>query len=160
MYWMIMGPIQFWLTKSRDHNMETMNRQLVFKKRMKLIKTTVPGLTNNPAIPEKHINKAPLVIVLDKGLLMCCALETNKNVCQLTRPVYILQIGSWYILLICICPQLFCTTLTALQILYYSPEFFMWPKSSFCINSAHFHFVNYDVSSALQLKLKIASFIS
>lgn len=74
--------------------METMNRQAVFKKRMKLIKTTVAGLTNNPAISEKHINKASLVTVLDKGLLMCCALETNKNVCQLTRPVYILQIGS------------------------------------------------------------------
>lgn len=80
--------------KSRDHYVETMNQQVVFKQRMKLIKTTVPRLTNNPAISEKCINKACLVIVLDKGLLTCCVLETNKNACQLTQPVYILQIGS------------------------------------------------------------------
>lgn len=52
------------------------------------------------------------------------------------------------------------TALTALQIIYYSPESVMSPKSGFSINSARFHLVNNGISPALQLKLKIASFIS
>lgn len=52
------------------------------------------------------------------------------------------------------------SALTALQIIHYSPESVMSPKSGFSINSAHFHLVNSDISPALQLKLKIASFIS
>lgn len=52
------------------------------------------------------------------------------------------------------------TALTALQIIYYSPESVMSPKSGFSINSAHFNLINIDISPALQLKLKIAFFIS
>lgn len=36
----------------------------------------------------------------------------------------------------------------------------MSPKNGFSINSAHFHLVSSDISPALQLTLKIASFIT
>lgn len=80
---------------------------------------------------------------------LTCVYSTN---CKLTNSTY-LQLSSAPL-------PLNCTTLTALQIIFHSPQSFMSFKSGFSTSSAHFCLVNSDISPALQLKLKIVSFIT
>lgn len=130
----------------------------------KFLKTWVRGLTNTPTVSEKLTNIPWYFWIKDHSHAVHRGqLEMRANSPDLSV-FYKLEAGKFHLpmsILKLHCHWNYhCTTLAALQIIYYSPESSTSPKSCFSINSAHFNLVNSDISPALQLKLKIAPFIS